>query len=374
MTVQKQAGVWLIVLAVFLFALYELSNVLLPFVAAIALGYLLDPVADRLERLGMSRLMATLTILIVFLLVAALAAMVVVPVLARQLAGFVETFPALLAKLQSLIVEQGGALLERWGVRLAEKFGIDPGAATGDLQKTLNDFLGSAGKWFLGLLKSIATGGAALVGLVSLLVITPVVAFYVLLDWDHMVEAIDRNLPRDHRDTIHALAHDIDRAMAGFLRGQSLVSLFLGLWYGLGLSLVGVNYGLLIGVIGGLLSFIPYVGSMTVFLLSVTVAIVQGWPGLTLPALAIAVVATGQFLEGNILTPRLVGESVGLHPVWLMFALLAFGSLFGFVGLLVAVPVAAALGVLARHGLATYRKSRLFLGTQGAAPPPDAVA
>ncbi len=369
MTVQKQAGVWALVLAVFVFALYELSNVLLPFVAALALGYLLDPVADRLERAGMNRLMATLTILIVFLLVAVLAAMIVAPILARQLAGFVEAFPSLLAKLQGLIVEQGGALLERWGVRLAERFGIDPGAATGDLQKTINDFLGEAGKWFVGLLKSVVTGGAALVGLVSLLVITPVVAFYVLLDWDHMVEAIDANLPRDHRDTIHALAGDIDRAMAGFLRGQSLVCLFLGLWYGLGLTVVGVNYGLLIGVIGGFLSFIPYVGSMTVFLLSVVVAIVQGWPGWTLPALAMAVVATGQFLEGNILTPRLVGQSVGLHPVWLMLALLAFGSLFGFVGLLVAVPVAAALGVLARHGLATYRKSRLFLGTSGAAPP-----
>lgn len=364
MTMQRQAAIWLIALAVFVFALYELSNVLLPFVAALALGYLLDPVADRLERWGMSRLMATLTILVVFLLVALLVAMIAAPILARQTAGFIEAFPKLLMRLQALASEQGAALLERWGLRIAERLGVDPSVAAGDLQKAANDMLGKAGQWLIGFFTSLLSGGAALVGLVSLLVITPVVAFYVLLDWDHMVEAIDANLPRDHRDTIHRLARDIDAAMAGFLRGQSLVCLFLGLWYGLGLTLVGVNYGLLIGVVGGLLSFIPYVGSLTVFLLSVTVAIVQGWPGWSLPALAVAVVAVGQFLEGNVLTPRLVGQSVGLHPVWLMFALLAFGSLFGFVGLLVAVPVAAALGVLARHGLAQYRRSRLFLGTQ----------
>jgi predicted PurR-regulated permease PerM len=365
MTLQRQVGIWLAALALFVFALYELSSVMLPFVAALAIGYLLDPLADRFERWGMSRLVATLLILLIFVLATLAVAAIAAPVLARQLAAFIEAFPQLLVKLQTLASEQGAALLERYGLKIAERLGLDPAATGGEAQKAINEIVSQSGQWFIGVLKSLWSGGTALVGLASLLVVTPVVAFYVLLDWDHMVAAIDRNIPREHRDTVHAIARDIDRALAGFLRGQSLVCLFLGLWYGLGLTLIGLNYGLLIGVIGGALSFIPYVGSMLVFVLSLAVAIVQGWPGWTLPALAVAVVAAGQFLEGNVLTPRLVGQSVGLHPVWLMFALLAFGSLFGFTGLIVAVPVAAALGVLARHGLAVYRRSRLYLG-----PPP----
>jgi predicted PurR-regulated permease PerM len=159
---------------------------------------------------------------------------------------------------------------------------------------------------------------------------------------------------------VRAIARDIDAAIAGFLRGQSLVCLFLGLWYGIGLSLIGLNFGFLIGISAGLLSFIPYVGSLTALVLSAIIGIVQGWPNWSLFLMAMAVVGSGQFLEGNVLTPRLVGASVGLHPVWLMFALFAFGSLFGFAGLLVAVPVSAAIGVLARFALHSYLDSSLY--------------
>ena len=141
-----------------------------------------------------------------------------------------------------------------------------------------------------------------------------------------------------------------------------MVCLFLGLWYGLGLTLIGLDFGFLIGVIAGVLSFVPYVGSLTALVLSVVVSLVQGWPSLKLFALALAVVGSGQFLEGNVISPKLVGESIGLHPVWLMFALFAFGELFGFVGLLIAVPTAAALGVLVRHLLKIYRASELYRG------------
>ena len=150
--------------------------------------------------------------------------------------------------------------------------------------------------------------------------------------------------------------------MAGFLRGQSLVCLFLGAWYGIGLSLIGLNFGLLIGIMAGVLSFIPYVGSLTALILASTVAIVQDWPRWNMLALSLTVVLVGQFLEGNILSPMLVGESVGLHPVWLIFALLAFGSLFGFTGLIAAVPVAAAAGVILRFAVARYRESALYKG------------
>lgn len=370
MTVQKQAIGWVVAAVLFGLALYALSSVLLPFLAALALGYLLDPVADRLERLGMSRLFATLTILLVAAAALVLLVAVVGPPLARQFTAFIDAFPTLAAKAQAAIAEKGGAWLDALGIRLAESFGIEPDAAASDLQKSASDLLGPATKWLIGLLRSVLSGGAAILNLLSLIIITPVVTFYLLLDWDDMVAAIDRNIPPRDRPRLRQIGGEIDQAMAGFLRGQSLVAIFLGVWYAVGLSVIGVNYGVLIGVIGGLTSVIPYVGSMLVLVLSLIVAIAQAWPDLTLPLMAAGVFATGQFLEGNILSPRLVGESVGLHPVWLMFALLAFGTLFGFVGLLVAVPVAAALGVVTRHALESYRRSPFYL----AGAPPDEPA
>jgi predicted PurR-regulated permease PerM len=192
-------------------------------------------------------------------------------------------------------------------------------------------------------------------------VVTPVVAFYMLLDWEEMVEILDGLSPPRYREEVRQLAHEIDQAMAGFLRGQSAVCLFLGSWYALGLSFIGLNFGFLIGVIAGFLSLIPFVGSITAFVLSISVALVQGWPEWRLPLEAIAVVSIGLFLDGNVLSPRLVGASVGLHPVWLMFALFAFGALFGFVGMIVAVPVAAAMGVMLRFLARRYRASDYYL-------------
>jgi predicted PurR-regulated permease PerM len=367
MSVRQQAAGWGGAIVVFGVALYALSGVLLPFLAAIAIGYVLDPVADRLERAGMSRLWATLVILLALSLVTLLVVALVAPVLLKQLAAFIEAFPSLLAKAQAGLAQEGGAWLEKLGLRLAERLGVDPAAVQADVQKWLGEFVGQAAQWLLGVAKSVLSGGAALLNVVSLVVITPVVAFYVLLDWDKMVAAIDRNIPPRDRASVRRIGQEIDVALAGFLRGQSLVALFLGVWYAAGLSLIGLNYGFLIGVIGGVTSFIPYVGSLLTLMLAVTVAIAQGWPSLALAGMTVLVVASGQFLEGNILSPRLVGDSVGLHPVWLMFALLAFGALFGFSGLLVAVPVSAALGVLVRHGLASYRQSAFF----NAAAPSD---
>jgi predicted PurR-regulated permease PerM len=191
----------------------------------------------------------------------------------------------------------------------------------------------------------------ALLDIAALFVVTPVVAFYLLLDWDNMVEKVDGWIPRDHVDTVRELAKQVDATIAGFVRGQGSVCIILGLIYAVGLSLVGLNFGLLIGLFAGLISFIPYVGSMVGLVLAVVVAIVQFWPDFIMIGAVIAVFALGQFFEGNILQPRLVGKSVGLHPVWLMFALFAFGALFGFVGMLIAVPAAASVGVLVRFAI-----------------------
>jgi predicted PurR-regulated permease PerM len=216
------------------------------------------------------------------------------------------------------------------------------------------------------------SGGLALFNLISLMVITPLVTFYMLNDWDHMIAKFDSWLPRDHQETVRGIARDIDAAMAGFIRGQGTVCLLLGGFYAIGLILAGLNFGLLIGVTAGVLSFIPYVGATIGGIIAIATATVQFWPE-WLPIVVVAgIFFAGQFIEGNFLSPKLVGDSVGVHPVWLMFALLAFGYLFGFVGVLLAIPLAAAIGVLSRFLLGQYLSSRLYLGSsaKGRQPPP----
>ncbi|WP_051948850.1 AI-2E family transporter [Methylosinus sp. PW1] len=341
---------------------YFLSPVLAPFLAGLALGYLLDPVADRLQTLGLSRLGASFVILTVFVVLTATIVLLVAPVLTRQFSEFLESLPGYLTTLQGLLTRVSREATGDFMRSVYEKLGLPVSDASLDTQKYVNDLASEAARMGAAFLKSLVSGGAALVNMVSLVVITPVVAFYILLDWDDMVATLDQLTPPRYRDDVRAIARDIDRALAGFLRGQALVCLFLGLWYSIGLSLIGLNFGFLIGVSAGVLSFVPYVGSITAFVLSIIVALVQGWPDWRLPAMAVAVVSTGLFLDGNVLSPRLVGGSIGVHPVWLMFALLAAGSLFGFTGLLLAAPVAAALGVILRFAVRRYRQSALFLG------------
>lgn len=358
----RQVLPWVLLVGAIALSLYLFSGVLMPFVAGIALGYLLDPLAGRLEKLGVNRLGAALIILAGFIAFLVVVLLIFVPVLGRQLAALAGALPQLIAKLQALASNGGDRLTESWVGELLNKAGIGVGTGSSELQTTLQDSLGEAARWSIAFLKSLITGGAALIGLLSLLVVTPVVAFYILVDWKRMIATLDGLVPLRHREEVRFLARDIDRALAGFLRGQSLVCLFLGLWYAIGLSLIGLNFGFLIGISAGVLSFIPYVGSLTALIVSAVVALVQGWPDWKLLVMALGVVISGQFLEGNILSPKLVGASVGLHPVWLMFALLAFGSLFGFTGLIIAVPLAAALGVLLRFATRRYHASPLYLG------------
>jgi predicted PurR-regulated permease PerM len=370
LSLQRQILIWAAVLAALLYALYLLGSAVTPFAAGLALGYLLDPVVLRLERLGLSRLAASLLILAIFVLVLALLLVTVAPILANQLIGFTQKLPGYVTKLQSLAVDEGTALINKYGGTWRDSFGLGASLSAEQLQKSVGDFVAEGAQWLLKAMRSLATGGAAVFDFFSFLIVTPVVAFYILVDWDKMVETIDSWLPLDYRDSLRKIASEINDALAGFIRGQSLVCLFLGVWYGLGLTLIGLDFGFLIGVVGGVLSVVPYVGSLTALVLALAVALVQGWPNLKMFFLALAVVGVGQFLEGNIISPKLVGESIGLHPVWLMFALFAFGGLFGFTGLLIAVPAAAALGVLARHLLGVYLASPLYRG-RGAVETPS---
>jgi predicted PurR-regulated permease PerM len=364
MRIEWQIGFWIGAFLLFVLLLWLFSGVLLPFAAALALGYLLNPVIDRLEKLGFNRLGATLLIMAILALVLVLISVLIVPVLWRQLASFIEAFPSYAIKLQELISAETERLSRDYGGVLMDKLGLGK-KSSGDLASATNDLVAQATQWLAAFVNSLLTRGAALISLISLLVVTPVVAFYMLLDWEKLLTTIDGLVPLRHRETVRGLAREIDRALAGFLRGQSLVCLFLGAWYGIGLSLIGLNFGLLIGITAGILSFIPYAGSVTALLLSSTVAIVQDWPRWNLFAMSLGVFLGGQFLEGNILSPKLVGDSVGLHPVWLIFALLAFGSLFGFTGLITAVPFAAAAGVILRFAVKRYRASNLYTNTSG---------
>jgi predicted PurR-regulated permease PerM len=286
--------------------------------------------------------------------------------------AFIGALPGYVGKLPQLASELSSRATEGYGGQALDWLGLSGGFSPADVQKTVGDLVGQGVQWLGAFARSLLSGGTALLGILSLLVVMPVVAFYMLLDWDRMIATLDTLIPPRNRADVHAIARDIDRALAGFVRGQSLVCLFLGLWYGIGLSLIHLNFGLLIGLSAGLLSFIPYVGSLTALILSAIVAIVQGWPEWKLLILTLAIVLTGQFLEGNVLSPKLVGASVGLHPVWVIFALLAFGSLFGFTGLIMAVPVAAAAGVILRYLVRRYRASELYLSPTGA--PAGAIA
>jgi predicted PurR-regulated permease PerM len=357
-TIERRALFWIGVGAVALLVLYLLSPILLPFIAGIAIAYALDPAADWFERRGLSRLWATLAILIIFVVAVALILVTLVPALVTQLVGLIQDAPKYLERLQALAMP----LLDSEAGRFLK---IDPNS----IRSSISDFFGRGAGWVTTVLGSVWSGSLAILNVLSLFVVTPVVAFYLLYDWDRMVAKADALLPRQYADTLRMLVGEMSDTVAGFVRGQGLLCLFLGVFYALGLALIGLDFGLLIGLGAGLISFIPYVGSILGFVVAITVALVQFWPDWIWIVATAAVFAIGQFIEGNILQPKLVGERVGLHPVWLIFALVAFGYFFGFVGLLIAVPVSAAIGVLVRFAIRRYEASPLYSGDgSGGAP------
>lgn len=348
-SVRRQAMFWTGTLIIFLLFLVVFSSVLLPFVAGMALAYFLDPVADRLEKLGLSRLTATILILLLFLMILVVGLMIIIPILATQLVDFIAKLPDYISQLQALMANENSQWLKRY-------IGID----SSTIQENLSALLQQGAGFLSTLLQSLWNSGKSLIDIAGLFIVTPVVAFYMLLDWDRMVDRIDSWVPRKQLYTVRGIARDMDAAVAGFVRGQGTLCLILGTYYAIGLTLTGLNFGLLIGFFAGLISFIPYIGSFVGLALAIGVALVQFWPDWIMIVAVAGVFFLGQFVEGNILQPKLVGSSVGLHPVWLMFALFAFGSLFGFTGMLVAVPAAAAVGVLVRFALNRYLHSPMY--------------
>ena len=352
MNPKRPAIFWLAVTLIAAALIYVLKPVLLPFVAGALVAYLLQPPAVRLEKMGLPRWCAVVLTLLMFLLFVAAAIMLVVPLLSTQAASLIEQLPH--------AVDVVRTRLTGWTPFLARKLGSsvsqlksDVGAMTGDAAKLVLPFLGR-----------ILAGGAVLIDALSLMFVMPVVAFYLLRDWPQLVATVDGWLPRPIAPTVRELFAEMDRIIAAFIRGVSMVCLLLAIFYAAALTLIGLHFGLAVGLFAGLAAFVPVFGALVAFALTMLLALSQfsDWSSIIL---VMAVFGVGQILEGYVLTPRFVGHRVGLHPVWILFALMAGAALFGFVGVLLAVPTAAAIGVLTRFALSRYRESAYFQGHAG---------
>ena len=347
--VHDQIKYWGIAAAIIFVVLYALGDQLLPFFLGAAIAYFLDPVADWLQKLGLSRVLATGLIIIGALIIFVIVTMLIVPTLIHQSIQLFRIAPGLATNLGTFLTGQFPSLLDE----------------TSTLSQSLQSLGQTISERGGQVLETALSSAASVINIVVLFLIVPVVAVYFLLDWDRMIARIDTLLPRDHAPTLRRLAHEIDTTLASFIRGMGTVCLILGTYYAISLMLIGLQFGLVVGFVAGVLTFIPYVGAIVGGALAIGLALFQFWGEWFWIGAVVAIFVLGQMAEGNVLTPKLVGKSIGLHPVWLILALSVFGTLFGFVGMLVAVPMAAALGVFVRFVSEQYQNSLLYQGSNG---------
>ena len=348
-SVRQQLVFWGVFSIISIVLLSYIGNILLPFAVGATLAYLLDPLADRLQKFGFNRLWAVILISFIFILVFAPLAVFMFINLVDQLAKLISAAPEILGKLTTAI----NRILPS---KVSDTFKLEQS------NLPVGDFLKSAiGIIMSSLVKSLSS----ILSIAGLILITPIVTIYLLIDWDRLVAKIDSLLPLDHAETIRNLSHEIHGVIAGFIRGMGSVCCILGAYYAVALMLLGLEFGLIIGVFAGLLTFIPYLGAILGGTLAIGLAAVQFWGDWNTILLVVGIFAVGQLIEGNFLTPKLVGNSVGLHPVSLLLALSIFGSIFGLVGMIVAVPVAASIGVIFRFLINQYRNSQVYIGKGG---------
>ena len=335
---------WLLVAIIMALSFYFLRTILLPFVIGIAVAYFLDPVVDKLEERKWNRSLASLFTLFVFLALVIFLVFLLVPVLTNQIKNFAQFLPIVKDKLQLIIDAVAGILNNKVDAKVLDV------PASGLI------------KWSTKMLGGVIDGGAAIADLLSLFLITPLVAFYLLRDWDLIVEKVYDWFPIRHKDTLQEQLNEIDKKLAAFVRGQGTVCLILASYYAITLTMTGLEFGVVIGVFAGLISFVPFVGAIFGGLLSIGLAYLQfeAWTNIVIIA---GIFILGQILEGYILTPKFIGEAVGLHPVWVIFSLLAGGALFGFLGVLLALPMAAIVGVLFRFCIDHYKNSSYYNGS-----------
>jgi predicted PurR-regulated permease PerM len=330
--------------------LWLLSPILAPFLAAAILAYIFDPLVDRLQARGISRSIGTVIAVLLLLLAIVLLFVIIVPLFYKEIVQLTDEFPGFIEKLKTSVIPW---INDKAGVTLS----LDSSSFRQFITDNMSDASGIAKKIFA----SVGGGGLVVVGFLINLLLIPVVLFYVLRDWDVLVANVDASIPRRYYASVSTIAREIDAVLSEFLRGQISVMLIMSVFYVTGLWLVGLNFALPVGLITGLLVFVPYLGSGTGLLLG-TVAAVMQFPSINGVALVWLVFGIGQLIEGLAITPWLVGNRVGLHPVAVLFALLAFGQVFGFFGVLLALPASAAILVGLRHLQARYRGSHLYHG------------
>ncbi|MGB1077629.1 MAG: AI-2E family transporter, partial [Bdellovibrionales bacterium] len=339
---------WLIMSLLFLGFLWLFKSVLMPFVLGFAIAYLLNPVIFKLEKIKIARKPASLLILTSFFLVVALILAVISPLLIREMLEFAEELPTYTDKVWAL----AQPVVERIQLQLGME-------TSDDLIASVKPHIGKAAQTSAGILKHIVSGGLAVFDFTLTFFLTPIVAYFLLKEWPKITKWTYDLMPRDHEKTLKTLLSDIDKKISGFVRGQLSVCAVLGLLYAVALVIAGLKYGFFIGLMAGALSIIPLVGSVVGLLVSVMVAWFQSGDIMFVGIIA-AIFLVGQIVEGNLLTPKLVGDSVGLHPLWVLFALMAGGALLGILGMLIAVPVTAIAGVLIGFGLTKYRASAFY--------------
>ncbi|NET71514.1 MAG: AI-2E family transporter [Sphaerospermopsis sp. SIO1G2] len=346
---KSQLLFWFVIAVCFGWFIHLISPILLPFLVGIGMAYLLDPLVDRVEARGCSRTMSTLIVSGSIFTLTILTLFAVIPLLLDQLASFLAALPGYIAYLRQL----AEGYLMQWGETfhiVRAKEGVQDIAAS-----LATDATSVISNVMTGLLKS----GIAVVNFAALIIITPVVTFYLLRDWDKIVADIDGLLPRRYAPVIRVQLAEIDRTLSAFLRGQLNVMLCLFLFYALALSLAGLHYSLIIALVGGVMVIIPYIGTVVSGALAVGMAYIQ-FGTIEHAGLILAIFAAGQVLEGYVLTPKLVGSLVGLNPLWIIFGMMAGGSIMGFVGMLLAVPITAICGVLIRFAVSEYLGSRFY--------------
>ena len=346
---ESRTRFWLFVFLLLIAALWVLKPVLLPFLAGMVIAYFLNPVVDILTRRHVPRWLGSLVVLLLFVLVVVSLGVLILPMLNHQIGALLNSIPNYIQQIRMHYIPWFQTWLARFSPDDVER-----------LRDAAGQSAGEAASFFANMMKNIISGSFAVIDVMALSIITPVVAFYLLRDWPKLTAAIDSSFPRRHYDVIREQLDTIDATLSGFIRGQALVCLSLGLLYSTGLSVVGLQYGVAIGVTSGVLSFIPYVGTIFGWVVSLILAFVQfenDWVHIGMVA---GVFYVGHVLEAYVLTPKLVGHRVGLHPVWVLFALITGAKLMGFTGVLIAVPTAAVLGVLARFAIGRYKESALY--------------
>lgn len=354
-------GFWFGLLLLVVIALGLVQSILLPFAVGFAFAYVLAPTVSWLEQRRVRRSLASLLVLVLALLAIALILVILVPLIQGQIVQMISRVPTFVRSLQ----DQLGQLI----LLLQEHLPADDVNKVRDL---LSGKLAEAMTWLAGLLQGMITSSLAILNIVSLVVVTPIVAYFLLRDWEKMVAGADSLLPRQSVDTVRGQARLVSDTLVGFVHGQLIVCVVLAVYYGIALSLVGLASGLALGLLIGVLAIIPILGVTTGFLICVSLAASQFGTWSSVFAVC-AIFAVGQLAEANVLAPKLIGDRVHLHPVWVIFALFAGGTLYGFVGVLIAVPAAAVIGVLARFALARYRASSLYDATRAEPEPPANV-